>query len=358
MGNTEVKEKLSTQHYDCPNCGAEAEFDPKSQTLSCPYCLSEMVIENQSSIAEQDINNLFEEAKVWDDAEIIQCENCGARESISKGQIATHCSFCGTTNIVKTSEIVGMKPHGLCTFQFDNTQAAVFAKKWVKKKRFAPNKFKKSAEAKAISGVYSPAFTFDCETDSVYKGRLGVTKSRRVFINGKWQRESYTDYFRISGNHSAIHDDVIVHASSNIPNKMLDDLGAYPTGTSVSYDQRYLAGYTANTYAKDGQQAWAEGKAKIDNNIKEQVLKKYKHDVVDSFEAQTNYKNRSFKYLLLPIFIGHHKFKEKIYNFYVNGCTGKVSGKAPVSWVKVLFAVLGGILAAGVIAYLYIIQNS
>lgn len=358
MGNTQQKGKISTDHYSCPNCGAGAEFNTKTQTLSCPYCASQIVIDNQSAIAEQDINNLFSDAKVWSDAEIIQCENCGAKESISKGQIATHCSFCGTTNIVKTSEIVGMTPHGICTFQFDNKQAAAFAKKWAKKQRFAPNKFKKSAEAKAISGVYSPAFTFDCETDSEYKGRLGRTKYRTVVgSNGKLREESYTDYFRISGNHSAVHDDIIVHASSNIPNTMLDGLGDYPTKTSVSYDQRYLAGYTANTYAKDGQQAWAEGKAKIDGIIKKQVLKKYTHDVVDSFEAKTTYKNRSFKYLLLPVFIGHYKFKEKLYNFYVNGCTGKVSGKAPVSWVKVLFTVLAGIAIIGAFVYLHIFLN-
>ena len=358
MEDTQTKEKLSTDHYACPNCGADAKFNPKTQTLSCPYCFSEMVIENTSSIDEQDIENLFENTQVWDDVEIIQCSNCGAKENIQKGQIATHCAFCGTANIVKTTEIVGMTPHGVCPFQFDINKASEYAKKWVKKKRFAPNKFKKSAEAKAISGVYSPAFTFDCETDSVYNGKLGKTKYRTVIgSDGKLRRESYTDYFRISGTHSTVHDDIVVHASGNIPTVMLDDLGNYPTNDSVSYDQRYLAGYIANTYAKNGEQAWAEGKSKIDNIIKQQVLKKYTHDTVASFEAKTNYKNRKFKYLLLPVFIGHHKFKEKIYNFYINGCTGKVSGKAPVSWVKVLFAVLGGILAVGAFVAFSIWKN-
>lgn len=61
---------------------------------------------------------------------------------------------------------------------------------------------------------------------------------------------------------------------------------------------------------------------------------KYDHDEVDTFEASTTYSNRSFKYLLFPVFVGHHKFRNKIYNFYINGCTGKVSGKSPVSWLK------------------------
>ena len=358
MENTQPKEKLSTDHFSCPSCGAEAQFNPKTQMLICPYCNNESYIDNQTGVDEQNIDDLFENAKVWDETEIIQCENCGAKESISKGQIATHCSFCGTPNIVKTSEIVGMTPHGVCPFQFDNVEASKFAKKWVKKRHFAPNKFKKSAEAKAISGVYSPAFTFDCATDSVYSGRLGRTRSRTVVgSDGKLQRETYTEYFNISGKHSTTHDDIIVHASSNISSIMLDKLGRYPTNESLAYDQKYLAGYSANAYAINGQQAWEQGKAKIDYNIQKEVLKKYQHDTVASFNAKTEYKNRSFKYLLLPVFIGHHKFKEKIYNFYINGCTGQVTGKAPVSWVKVLFAVLGGIIAVGAAVALYMLGN-
>jgi hypothetical protein len=49
---------------------------------------------------------------------------------------------------------------------------------------------------------------------------------------------------------------------------------------------------------------------------------------------------------------------EPSYNFYVNGSTGKVSGKAPVSGWKVFFTILLGLgllsipIIAGIIAYL------
>jgi len=45
--------------------------------------------------------------------------------------------------------------------------------------------------------------------------------------------------------------------------------------------------------------------------------------------------------------VGHHTFKKKNYNFYVNGSTGKISGKAPKSFWKILFFILG---IAGAIA--------
>jgi len=351
MGFTE--EKLQTDKYTCPNCGGACEFDPKKQMLTCQYCNSKIEIDKQIFNQEQDIETLFKEAKVWDETEIIQCQNCGAKESVNKGGLSTSCPFCGTTNIVKTTEIVGMKPHGLCTFEITSEQAADLAKKWAKSKKFAPNKFKKSVEAKAIKGVYSPAFTFDCSTNTKYRGVLGERRSRRVIRNGKRTTETYISYFPISGTHSTAFDDVIVHASANIPDVMLDKLGAYPTSQASEYDQKFLVGYTANTYNKDGAKAWIDGKQKIDSSIKRQVLAKYDHDVVDSFVANTVYTDRSFKYLLLPVYVGHYIFKDKNYNFFVNGSTGQVAGKTPISVIKVLFAIFGGLILATILVLLF-----
>jgi hypothetical protein len=53
---------------------------------------------------------------------------------------------------------------------------------------------------------------------------------------------------------------------------------------------------------------------------------------------------------LVPVWISSFKYKEKVYQFAVNGQTGKVGGKAPVSAWRVILAILIGI---GVIAGLY-----
>ena len=351
MDNT--KQNIETQHHSCPNCGAKTEFDPRIQKLVCPYCNSHTEITNTSA-SEQDIDNLFENSKVWSETEVVECENCGAKETLSRGQIATSCPFCGTTNIIKTSEFVGMAPHGICPFMLTNSEASTIAQNWSKKKPFAPNSFKKSATAKAIKGVYSPVFTFDCTTDTIYRGTLGERKTRtRRNLDGNTERESYTDYFPISGTHSAVHNDVLVNASSKISDSVMHELNPIPTNESVTYDDKYLVGYTASTYAKNGNQAWSEGKSIIDYAIKCQILKQYNYDIEQEFRAVSTYHNRKFKYLLLPVYIGHYKHKNKVYNFYINGCTGKMSGKAPVSWVKVLFTVLAGILAVGAIFALF-----
>lgn len=340
---SETKEKLATDNYSCPNCGGTTAFNPASQKLECPYCFSKFDLPKTVQTEEKQLSELLVNAKVWNNAEVIQCENCGSKQVVTEGEIATHCAFCGTTNIVRTSEIVGMTPHGICPFQKSIDEASKLATAWAKKKIFAPRAFKKSAEAKSLKGLYTPAFTFDCDTITRYSGVLGEREQRVSYRNGRRETSSYMRYFNISGTYNRNFDDLLVHASNTIPSKFFTDMEPFPTGEAVTYDQKYLAGYTASTYSKDGKQTWADCKVKASGIIKKEILKKYDHDTVSKFNADTDYLNTSFKYLLLPVYIGHHAFKKKTYNFYVNGATGKVSGKAPVSKWKVFFAVLGGI---------------
>ena len=352
----DTKDTSISKECVCPNCGGKTSFNPTKQVLECLYCNSVVDVDDKRTATEKSLEVLFKEAKVWNDTEVIKCNNCGCQEVVTKGQISTSCSFCGTNNIVKTSQIGGMKPHGVCPFNKTLNDAKNITAEWVRKKKFAPNAFKRTAKSKDLKGVYSPAFTFDCRTLTTYSGRLGRTEYYTVRgIDGKSERKSRTVSFSISGNYQRTFDDFLVQASSNIPESTLDRLAPYPTGSSVEYNEKYLAGYTANTYSKDGRQTWAEGQRKMEARIEREILNKYDHDRVYTFDAKTGYHNVAFKYLLLPVYVGHHTYKDKNYNFYINGSTGKIDGKAPVSGWKILSLILGIIGSIGLIVLLVLL---
>ena len=91
---------------------------------------------------------------------------------------------------------------------------------------------------------------------------------------------------------------------------------------------------------------------------KREILKKYTYDeegefVFDTFECN----NRSFKYVLLPLYIGHTEYRKKLYNFFVNGETGKPTGKVPKSVFKVTTAVIIGLGILAAIIYLIITKG-
>jgi hypothetical protein len=63
-------------------------------------------------------------------------------------------------------------------------------------------------------------------------------------------------------------------------------------------------------------------------------------DTQRNLQVQTAWSAVTCKNALLPIWIAAYDYAGTPYRFLVNGVTGKVSGKAPWSWVKIGLAVL------------------
>ena len=56
------------------------------------------------------------------------------------------------------------------------------------------------------------------------------------------------------------------------------------------------------------------------------------------------YSGQTFKHILLPVWLLTYTYGSKNYQVTVNGVTGKVGGEYPLSWVKIMIAVLIAII--------------
>lgn len=333
----------------CPACGADMIYDAESGKLLCEHCGTQKEIESKTS-EELDFERLLTDKGGWDESHVFRCENCGAQEVLDKNEIAKQCPFCGATNIVETSELPDIRPNAVVPFRVALKDAATAVKTWVRKRIFAPQKFRKSAKPEKMKGVYMPSFSFDSQTHSYYTAVLGKHYYVTRRVNGRTVQEQRTRYFTVSGNYEMFFDDVLIQASGTINQKSLNKLQPFQTNDSREYTKEYLSGYTATQNTKSGLECWEEAKGVIGNRLQSAILSQYVYDVVSSFRISTQYSGITFKYILLPVYVGHCKWHTKIYNFFVNGLNGKVTGKAPISPLKVFITVL---IAAGVIVGLY-----
>ncbi|MDR3185360.1 MAG: hypothetical protein LBU04_00900 [Christensenellaceae bacterium] len=324
-----------TNTAKCQSCGANLTFSPEKQILECEHCGSTKSFDMSNS-EELDFSNLLKSAAPWsEETRVYHCSNCGSKEILTSTDIAKSCSFCGTSNIVVTEELAGLKPNAVVPFHITHEVASSNAVAWAQKRFFASEKFKKSISTDTVNGLYNPAFTFDTNTFSTYSGRLGIRKTRTVRVNGKTVTQSYMVYFNIGGTYSSFYDDILVQASTQIPQASLDKLQPFETNKAMNYTNEFLHGYTASQYSKDGTACWDTARGMIDRNIRKSILAKYTYTTVESLTINTNYNNIKYKYLLLPIYVGHFNFKQKLYNFFVSGFNGKVTGKVPLSPIKI-----------------------
>ena len=99
---------------------------------------------------------------------------------------------------------------------------------------------------------------------------------------------------------------------------------------------------------------WGSAKGVMDGRIRRGILSRYVYDKVAYLNVSTSHQDVTYKYVMLPVYVGNFNYKKKLYNFYVNGSTGKVKGKTPKSLWKILLTVALCLGVALSIVYLFL----
>lgn len=343
----------------CPSCGGVMDFDPKTGGLSCPYCghMEAIPVEDEALLSAEELR-LEDADKVencdWGAAKkTVICKACGAESVYDALAISAECPFCGSNQVMEASDQNTMAPGGVVPFQITDKQASELFKVWIKKKWFCPKMAKDSAKAKHFKGVYLPYWTFDACTDSDYKAEAGRDKVKR----GKdGQEHIETTWYPVKGHYKENFDDELVCATTSQSQSMLIDLEPYRTEENKAYRPEYVAGFAAERYSIGIKEAWEMAKEsiryKIQGNIERDIREKHDAEHLRNLKIHTLFHHLTYKYLLLPVWISSYKYKDKVYRFMVNGQTGKVSGKIPLSMPKIIITTIAVIVMVALILWL------
>lgn len=362
----DLKVRERTDNFPCPACGGNMVFSPESQTLVCPYCNNKIEINTDNediqeydfSTAEDDKNNDWGSVK-----RVIHCEKCGAETIMDENATAQFCAFCGSSHIVKNEELPGIAPESLVPFKISKKKAEEFFGKWIKKRFFAPKKLKSMYQNGKITGIYIPFWTYDADTNSYYTAEAGtyyyVTETEWVEENGqkkmvsKQVRKTRWEY--VSGSYSHYFDDVLINASKQRDFNLIESIEPFNLKELVRYEPQFLSGFLAERYSIGLKDGWKMAKSLINNSIYSGVVHKINADETRNVNIKTAFNDIKYKHLLLPIWVSAYTYNNKVYRYMINGQTGKVHGKYPVSPWKVLLTVL---LAVGLIALFIWLANT
>ena len=300
---------VETQSLKCENCGGNLVYNPELGKLFCSHC--DMTVDIQSFNAkEQDIFNVFEEGRRWDNdgVALLYCENCGAKTVFSKGETAKTCAFCGTAHVTKSEELAGLKPNAVLPFGINLAKAVENSVIWAKKKFFASIKFKKNINTEHVKGLYVPSFTFDSNTASAYDGRIGRTYTKRVGSGKNARMQTYVVWRNISGTYSYRFNDLLITAGSKFDQRQLDKISPFDTENSKEYDEKYLLGYGAYHYDYSAKECWDSAKNLMDASLRKRILSQYVYDRIGYLNVSTNHQKVSYKYVMLPVYVGNYIF--------------------------------------------------
>ena len=341
----------------CPNCGATVVFNPATGGMHCEYCGYSCELpkaENESEICEMDFESaMHTESYNWgEQKKTVQCKQCGAVTIYDALETAAVCPFCGSTNVMPAAHEDTIAPGAACPFCITKDQAGECFSAWLKRKYFAPSKAKVNARPEAFKGVYLPYWTYDAHTTSNFTARAGYDKK---VTNDEGHTSTMTDWRRVSGVYQKFFDDVTVMASKHHEGSGVTDCEPFDFSKLIPYSPHVVAGFIAERYSVGLKEGWMSAQKTIQSRLRHDISayirRHWNANRSDSVKFSTLYSNITYKYILVPIWISSFKYKDKIYQFAVNGQTGKVGGKAPVSWGKVFLVIL--LVAAAVFALSY-----
>ena len=347
----------------CPNCGANLTYDPTTGKLLCDHCNSTVGVEQDFFVEERSFEEL-RHLPTWKSNSICtyRCQNCGAVTTVDKATLATTCPFCNSPVVMEENLPSILQPNVVVPFELSQKDASAVLAKWRKGKLYAPRNFRKSTKEQNVKGVFVPCWTFDAVTSSPYSGKVGQRRTRTVRRNGKTYTQTYIHWYHVSGVMDMSFDDMMIQGNNHVPQNYFNQMGPFPQNKYVVYDQKFLAGFVAEHYSLQPLDAYGKAVTTMKTTIKNAIMRRHNADVEGSLQVNFKVLDKSFKYLMLPVYVANTKYRNKLYSQYVSGIftnkekmQAKVCGKSPVSPWKVLLTVVG--IAVAVFAGLWLFND-
>ena len=313
-------------HYKCPNCGSDMAFDSGSGALSCASCGRKDTIE---TFPDDNIEHRFEP----EEAKEYHCENCGAIILTEAETTATHCSFCRAPVVLADRLTGDLAPAKVIPFTISKDEAVAAFRKWTKNGRLTPSGFMSGDRIKKMTGMYVPFWLYDldgeAEVAAVATRVNSYTRGDTIYTE--------THFFDIYRDIDLSYLKVPVDASEKMDDELMDKLEPYNYEDLKDFRMPYLAGYLAEKYDYDDKHLLPRVESKvmpyIDSYIQSTISG---YSTVSYTNKQVRVNKRKVYYTLFPVWMVYYDFENTEHTFAMNGQTGKVVGKPPISMGKVV----------------------
>ncbi len=360
--------------FKCPQCAADMEYDSELGTLHCASCGYSEAIENAPVLKEEgevtvapfDAKEIPDEAEFFAEAEEktvstyreeqeFICRSCGAVLVTEAETSATVCAYCGSPVALGERLCGKLAPDKVIPFTVSKEEAQAGYRKWAKNGLLTPRDFMTEKRLGEITGIYVPFWLYDLNVNA--EADCLCTKKR------SYRRGDYiiseTDYYHVYRRANLNYRKVPADASVKLDDTVMDCLEPYNYAELKDFNVKYLAGFQAERYGEEADSLLGRVKARV-----QKYAERYLQESITGYATTTYNKRESVAnkqqdyYALLPVWLLGYDYKGEHRTYAMNGQTGKVVGKPPVSkgrmakWFSILYA--GSFLLLSLIVYLVV----
>lgn len=388
--------------YPCPECGGDLQWSAAKQALQCPYCGTVVPMpravpgagDGSVGVRELDLLEALEDMEPGTtppplpgaagngrltasdllrsmastpaeqrgygaQPREVQCQSCRAISVFVDGKVADRCEFCGSPSIIPHESLGdAITPQSLLPFRISDGQVRDAVRRWYGTRWFAPNRLKKAALTDTLKGVYLPYWTFDArvaaswmaesgyyyyesETHRDSQGNLQTRQVRRV----RWEPSS--------GSFRHFFNDELVPGTVGVHGDLLAQIDNFPTATDLKpYSPEFVRGWTVERYQVDLRKAAQQGLAQMQEQTEQFCARQVPGDTHRNLQVNADFSDRTFKHVLVPVWLITYTYGSQNYQVVANGYTGELAGERPYSMVKIALLTLFCAIVVMVLVYL------
>jgi hypothetical protein len=327
----------------CPFCGTES-----------PYAIDRDV----GKVAERDLHHGLRDSAAaeqeWQQQRrSVQCQSCRAIMVYDAARVGQNCEFCGSPALVAYEEIKSpIRPEGVLPFRIDRHRVRDDIRRWWRGKWLAPGRLARAALVDTVKSLYIPYWTFDARAHCPWDAEAGHyyyvsvegrdSKGQRVV-----RQERRVRWEPASGVVDHVFDDEPVPGTTGIATDLLKQVEPFPTGDVVPYDTAFLSGHVVEHYQVALTEATGDSEAQMRAALEQLCARQVPGDTYRKLVIHPTFSGRTFKHLLVPIWLLVYVFGRTSYQVVVNGYTGKIAGRYPFSPWKIAFLILLALVVFG-----------
>ena len=357
-----MSQLAALEKYPCAACGAQAEWNPAKRELVCPFCgtVTPFSVDPDGAVVELDLvkalRELPDEARGWlEERRSVQCQSCKAVSVFDPERVGQNCDFCGSPALIPYEEIKApIRPQSLLPFKISEGDVREQIRRWYAGKWLAPNSLRTRALVDRVHGVYIPYWTFDAQVVCPWRAEAGhyyyTTENYRDNKGNRQTRQvRHVRWEPASGEVRHFFDDDPVPGTHGVSPHLLQQVEPFPTGELVPYGTAYLSGFVVEHYQIVLVEAAQNSEAQMTRKLHDMCAQQVPGDTYRNLEMQPVFSGRTFKHILVPIWLLTYQYANRPWQVVVNGYTGRMAGEYPKSPWKIALLVLIALIVVLVI---------
>jgi DNA-directed RNA polymerase subunit RPC12/RpoP len=307
----------------CPSCGSLLDADD----LFCPNCGTEAP-EQQSSPAIAATADPSRIAKYN-----FECKGCGASMSYDASTKALRCPFCGSVELAAQEDRKILAPKSVVPFVVTREQAVTSMRQWLGQGFWRPGGLSQDAQVVGMTPVYVPYWVFQANTHTYWTADSSHTPPGAC-----------ASWYPLAGEHEGRYAGLLIGASGVLAPNETHQICPFDLGPGVPPQKVDLENITVEEFSLSKKYARPMAQSGLEQLEKDACVSSRVPGQARNAHVNVQVTEMSGEPVLLPVWIMAYRFRDRIFRFLVNGQTGKATGLAPLSYTKIVAAVLIAIL--------------